>query len=68
MLAKSLSPFGIKFAANYDVKKQAGNLSVGDISYGKALVRLTGRYQMEGETTVLNLKLDGQAMPVDELE
>ena len=58
----------VKFATNYDLQKQGGNLSQGDISYGKAVVRLTGRYQMEGESTVLNMKLDGQGMPVDDLE
>jgi AsmA protein len=61
-------PVEVKFATNYDLKKQDGNLSQGDISYGKALAHLTGRYQMEGEATVLNMKLDGQGMPVDDLE
>jgi len=61
-------PVQVKFATNYDVKRQAGNLSQGDISYGKALAHLTGRYQMEGQSTVLNMKLDGQGMPVDDVE
>ena len=61
-------PVVVKFATNYDVKGQAGNLSEGDISYGQAVVHLNGRYGMEGESTILNLKLDGQAMPVDEIE
>ena len=61
-------PVQVKFATNYDVLKQSGNLSQGDISYAKAVVHLTGRYQMEGESTVLNMKLDGQGMPVDDVE
>jgi len=61
-------PVQVKFATNYDLNRQAGNLSKGDISYGKALVLLTGRYQMEGEAMDVNMKLDGQGLPVDEVE
>jgi len=61
-------PVQMKFTTNYDVKSQAGNLSQGDVSYGKATLHLTGNYRMEGEATVLNMKLDGQALPVDDLE
>jgi AsmA protein len=61
-------PVEVKFATNYDLKRQGGDLSQGDVSYGKAVVHLTGRYQMEGAATVVNMKLDGQAMPVDDLE
>jgi AsmA protein len=61
-------PVQVKFATNYDLKGQAGNLSAGDITYGQAVVHLTGKYATEGEATVLNMKLDGQALPVDEVE
>ncbi len=61
-------PVQVKFATNYNLKTQAGSLPQGDISYGKALLHLTGSYRMEGEATVLNMKLDGQGMPVDDLE
>jgi len=58
----------MKFATNYNVKAESGTLSQGDISYGKAVAHLTGNYRMEGEATVVNMKLNGQALPVDELE
>jgi len=35
---------------------------------GKALAQLTGVYQSQGDTTLLNMKLIGQNMPVDDLE
>jgi AsmA protein len=61
-------PVQAKFATDYDLKKQAGTISQGDISVGKAIARLSGRYQSQGEAMVLNMKLDGPGMPVDELE
>ncbi|MBS1852501.1 MAG: AsmA family protein [Acidobacteria bacterium] len=61
-------PVEVKYAITHDLQKQAGQISRGDISLGKALAQLTGRYQIQGETTNLNMKLNGQSMPVDELE
>jgi AsmA protein len=40
----------------------------GDIAIGKALAKLTGTYDMHGETTSIRTKLNAQAMPVDDLE
>jgi len=58
----------VKFATNYDLIKNGGTLSEGDINIGKALAKLTGTYQSQGEATILNMKLDAGGMPVDELE
>lgn len=58
----------IKYAIAHDLQKQMGVISQAEISMGKALAQLTGNYQMQGNTTALNLKLIGQGMPVDDLE
>jgi len=60
-------PVQLKYAIDHDLQKQAGRISQGDISLGKALAQLTGTYQSHGETTLLNMKLNGQGMPVDDL-
>ena len=57
----------VKFATEYELQKQAGQLSEGDVTIGKALAKLTGEYQMEGTSTVLNMKLNAENMPVDDL-
>ncbi len=57
----------VKFATEYELQKQAGQLSEGDVTIGKALAKLTGGYQMEGASTVLNMKLNAENMPVDDL-
>jgi len=58
----------IKHAVDVDLDKQSGTLTQGDISIGKAQAHLTGPFHTEGETEVVNLKLNGPSMSVDALE
>jgi AsmA protein len=58
----------ITYAINHNLESQGGKVEQCDIHIGKALTQLTGTYQMQGTSTILNMKLSGQAMPVDELE
>jgi len=58
----------VKFSTAYNIASRGGTLSQGDILVGKAVVRLTGRYESQADSTVLNLKLDGSGVPVDEIE
>jgi AsmA protein len=58
----------LDFAANHDLRKRAGRLTQGDIHIGGAVARLTGTYLEEGETTALHMALNGDKMPVPELE
>jgi AsmA protein len=58
----------MKYGVNADLDKQAGTVTQGDITIGKAVAHLTGTFQTQGETQVLNMKLDAPNMPVDELE
>ncbi len=61
-------PVEVKYATDYDLIKQGGTLTQGDVTLGKALAKLTGTYQSQGESTVLNMKLSADAMPVDDLQ
>ncbi len=58
----------MKYATDYDLKKQGGTLTQGDVTLGKALAKLTGTYQSQGESTILNMKLNADGMPVDDLQ
>ena len=62
------TPVQLTFKADHDLKNETGQLSQGDVLIGKAAAKLTGTYDMKGETTSVNVKLDGQGMPVDDLE
>jgi AsmA protein len=58
----------VKYAIDEDLDRQAGTISQGDIAIGKSIARLTGGFEPQGETQVMNLKLSAPDMSVDELE
>jgi AsmA protein len=58
----------ITYAIDHNLESQSGKVEQCDVHIGKALTQLTGTYQMQGTSTNLNMKLSGQAMPIDELE
>ena len=64
----SPKPIQVVFNVEHNLQKETGELSRGDVAIGKALAKLTGTYDMHGEMTSVRMKLDGQAMPVDDLE
>lgn len=57
----------MKYSTAYELQKQTGQLN-GDVSVGKAAAKLSGTYDLRGESPVLNLKLNADNMPVDDLE
>ena len=58
----------IKYAMNMNFDQQTGTITQGDTAIGKAVARLTGGYQTQGQTQVMNLRLNAPNMPIDELE
>lgn len=61
-------PLEVQYAVTHDLIKQTGTLTQGEIAMGKAVAHLTGTYDARGNTTTVNLKLEGQGLPVDDLE
>ena len=61
-------PLNVDYDTNYDLKSQTGILSKGDVHVGKALAHLTGSYDTSGVTASVKMKLDGQGMPVTDLQ
>lgn len=61
-------PVQLKYGLNYGLQNQSGSLTQGDVSIGKALAKLNGTFDMHGDSTLLNMKLDGDGMPVNDLE
>jgi AsmA protein len=66
--APSSVPLNVDFATTYDLKSRSGNLNQGDVHIGSALARLNGAYNTAGEPAKLDMRLNGQAMPVSDLE
>jgi AsmA protein len=61
-------PLEFDFSAQHNIRKHSGALLQGDIHIGNAPAHLTGTYAEQGESVVLNMKLAGPNMPVQELE
>jgi AsmA protein len=61
-------PVDLKLAVVHHLVKEAGEITQGDISMGKAVAHMTGSYDAHGKVTTVNLRLNGQSMSVDDLE
>jgi len=61
-------PVDVTYTVSHDLVKQVGTISQCDIAMGKAVSHVTGTYDAHGTVTAVNLKLNGQGMPVDDLE
>jgi len=71
-LAKNGTPAGraveVDFSIQHDLRKHSGVFHQGDIHIGKAVAHLTGTYAEKGESMVVEMKLSGPEMPLQELE
>lgn len=61
-------PVDVTFATVHNLANQSGTIAQGDIAMGKAVAHLTLTYDLRPKITTVDLKLNGQSMPVDELE
>jgi AsmA protein len=61
-------PVNIDYDTGYDLKRGTGILNQGDVHVGKALARLSGTYDAAGAKATVQMKLNGQAMAVPDLE
>jgi AsmA protein len=61
-------PVDVDYDTAYDLKRQAGTLKQSDVHIGKGLAHLTGGYDISGASATLNMKLNGQGMPIADLE
>lgn len=61
-------PVDVKLAIVHNLVRETGNITQGDVTMGQAIAHLTGSYDAHGKVTSVNLKLQGDKMPVDDLE
>lgn len=61
-------PVNIDYAATYDLHSNMGSLTQGEIRIGKAVATLGGSYNGAGDVTTVDMKVQGKAMPVPDLE
>jgi AsmA protein len=61
-------PVAFDYATEYDLRRQSGTLTRGDVRTGSALAKLTGNYQAQGNATVLHMKMNAKDMALSELQ
>ncbi len=57
----------LQYATTYELQKQTGRLTRGDVSVGKAVAKLGGTYDLSGDSPSINAKVTADNMPVDDL-
>ena len=60
-------PVALKYQTTYELQKQVGQIKA-DVTVGKAIAKLTGTYDLHGDSPALGMKLSADNMPVDDLE
>lgn len=63
----STIPLVVDFNTKYDLAKQSGVLNGTTLKIGGATSQVSGTYNNAGESTIVNVKLDGQNMPAKDL-
>ena len=62
------SPVSVDYATSYDLHREAGTLSKGDIHFGGSTAHLAGTYDTKGDSPVVHMKLTGSQLPVKDIE
>ena len=66
--APSGVPVNVDFDSNYDLRKSTGKLNEGAVKVGSAVAHLAGTYDLHGESPVLDMKVNADKMPVQDLQ
>ena len=66
--APSGVPVNVDFDSNYDLHRSAGKLNEGTVKVGNATAHVSGTYDLHGEPAVLNMKINADKMPVQDLQ
>jgi AsmA protein len=61
-------PVNLDYAADYDLLGKNGSITKGDILTGKTAAKLTGNFEGRGDVMVVHMKLNGNNMPISDLE
>lgn len=65
--APARQPVTLNYATDFDVDRQAGKLTKGDIHVGSSTAHLSGTYETHSDTT-LHMKFEGSSLPIQDIE
>jgi AsmA protein len=63
----SAKPVQVQFAVVQNEQAMTGEVQRATFTVGKATINAAGTYQASGPTTAINLKVNGNAVPIDEI-
>lgn len=64
----SPKPLDVDFAVNKDLNANTGQIQHATLSVGGAVLTLGGTFQSAGPSTALNIKVNGNQVPIDAIE
>lgn len=64
----SAKPVDLRFNITQNMQALTGTIQQAVVTIGRATINANGTYQTSGPTTAINLKVNGNGMPIDELE
>jgi AsmA protein len=64
----SSKPVQVQFAVAQNEQAMTGEVQKATFTVGRAVINMNGTYQSSGPTTAINLKVNGDGVPIDELE
>jgi len=63
----ALKPVTVDYVSDYDLKREAGDLTKGDVHLGSGVAHVSGTFDARGASPVLNMKLTGQSLPIQDI-
>ncbi len=61
-------PVKLDYATDYSFQRESGTLSRGNLRFGSSTAKLGGSYSSRGESTVVNMNLRGDSLPIGDVE
>ena len=64
----SAQPVNLRFQISQNMQALTGQVQQAVVTIGQTAININGTYQTSGPTTAVNLKVAGNAMPIDQLQ
>ena len=64
----SSKPVQVQFSVAQNEQAMTGEVQKAIFTVGRAVINMNGTYQASGPTTAINLKVNGDGVPIDDLE
>jgi AsmA protein len=64
----SAKPVQVQFSISQNEQAMTGEVQKAIFTVGRAVINMNGTYQSSGPTTAINLKVNGDGVPIDDLE